>query len=279
MIINHNIPAMNTYNQLTRANSLVEKSMERLSSGFRINKASDDAAGLAISEKMRSQIRGLNQAQANTQDAISLIQTAEGGFKTGQDVLKRINELAVKASSETLEDDDLASIGAEINELLEELDSTASNLKFNGKNLLDGSANLNITVGANGESLNITIGSMQTSDLGDATNKLDTFKTGGANEVVDRTTALALIDASQEALKTLSSERAGLGAKENRMEYTIENIKTASKNLTAAESRIRDVDVAKEMMEMTKNQILSQSATSMLSQAMQSPQQVLMLLR
>lgn len=279
MIINHNIPAMNTYNQLTRANSLVEKSMERLSSGFRINKASDDAAGLAISEKMRSQIRGLNQAQANTQDAISLIQTAEGGFKTGQDVLKRINELAVKASSETLEDDDLASIGAEINELLEELDSTASNLKFNGKNLLDGSANLNITVGANGESLNITIGSMQTSDLGDATNKLDTFKTGGANEVVDRTTALALIEASQEALKTLSSERAGLGAKENRMEYTIENIKTASKNLTAAESRIRDVDVAKEMMEMTKNQILSQSATSMLSQAMQSPQQVLMLLR
>lgn len=270
---------MNTYNQMSRTNTLIEKSMERLSSGFRINKAADDAAGLAISEKMRAQIRGLNQAQANTQDAISLIQTAEGGFKSGQEVLKRINELAVKASSETLEDDDLASIGAEINELLEELDATADNMKFNGKKLLDGSADLNITVGANGEALNIKIGSMKTADLGDATNKLDTFKSGGTNEVVDRTTALALIDASQEALKTLSTERAGLGAKENRMEYTIENIKTASKNLTAAESRIRDVDVAKEMMEMTKNQILAQASTSMLAQAMQSPQQVLMLLR
>ncbi|AJD93756.1 flagellin (plasmid) [Jeotgalibacillus malaysiensis] len=279
MIINNNIPAMNTYNQMSRTNTLIEKSMERLSSGFRINKAADDAAGLAISEKMRAQIRGLNQAQANTQDAISLIQTAEGGFKSGQEVLKRINELAVKASSETLEDDDLASIGAEINELLEELDATADNMKFNGKKLLDGSADLNITVGANGEALNIKIGSMKTADLGDATNKLDTFKSGGTNEVVDRTTALALIDASQEALKTLSTERAGLGAKENRMEYTIENIKTASKNLTAAESRIRDVDVAKEMMEMTKNQILAQASTSMLAQAMQSPQQVLMLLR
>lgn len=279
MIINNNIPAMNTYNQMSRTNTLIEKSMERLSSGFRINKAADDAAGLAISEKMRAQIRGLNQAQANTQDAISLIQTAEGGFKSGQEVLKRINELAVKASSETLEDDDLASIGAEINELLEELDATADNMKFNGKKLLDGSADLNITVGANGEALNIKIGSMKTADLGDATNKLDSFKSGGTNEVVDRTTALALIDASQEALKTLSTERAGLGAKENRMEYTIENIKTASKNLTAAESRIRDVDVAKEMMEMTKNQILAQASTSMLAQAMQSPQQVLMLLR
>lgn len=279
MIINNNISGLNAYNQMNRNNTLMQKSMERLSSGLRINSAADDAAGLAISEKMRTQIRGLNQAQSNVQDGISLIQTAEGGFKTGQEVLKRINELAVKASSETMGDDELETIGIEINELLEELDTTASKTSFNGKKLLDGTANLNISVGANGEALNVNIGSMSTSVLGDSTNKLDSFKTGGTNQVVDRTTALALIGASEEALKTLSTERATLGAKENRMEFTLENLKSTSKNLTEAESRIRDVDVAKEMMEMTKHQILSQASSSMLAQSMQSQQLVLQLLR
>ncbi|WP_214688047.1 MULTISPECIES: flagellin [unclassified Exiguobacterium] len=279
MIINNNISGLNAYNQMNRNNTLMQKSMERLSSGLRINSAADDAAGLAISEKMRAQIRGLNQAQSNVQDGISLIQTAEGGFKTGQEVLKRINELAVKASSETMGDDELETIGIEINELLEELDTTASKTSFNGKKLLDGTANLNISVGANGEALNVNIGSMSTSVLGDSTNKLDSFKTGGTNQVVDRTTALALIGASEEALKTLSTERATLGAKENRMEFTLENLKSTSKNLTEAESRIRDVDVAKEMMEMTKHQILSQASSSMLAQSMQSQQLVLQLLR
>lgn len=279
MIINTNTMANNTYTQMTKNTGAVAKSMEKLSSGLRINKAGDDAAGLAISEKMRSQIRGLDQASRNAQDGISLIQTAEGGLAVGQDMLQRINELAVQASSETYDAKDLESINVEIDELLTELDKTASGMEFNGRKLLDGTADLKIAVGANGEAVDVAIGSMATADLGDATNKLDSFKTGGANAITDRDTAQLLVTASKEAINSISSERSKLGAKQNRMEYTIQNLRTTSENLQSAESRIRDVDVAKEMMQLTKNQVLQQASSAMLMQANQAPQQVLQLLR
>lgn len=279
MIINTNTMANNTYTQLTKNTGAVAKSMEKLSSGLRINKAGDDAAGLAISEKMRSQIRGLDQASRNAQDGISLIQTAEGGLAVGQDMLQRINELAVQASSETYDAKDLESIHVEIDALLTELDKTASGMEFNGRKLLDGTADIKVAVGANGEAVDVTIGSMATADLGDATNKLASFKTGGANELVDRDTAQLLVSASKEAINSLSSERSKLGAKQNAMEFTIQNLNTSSENLQAAESRIRDVDVAKEMMQLTKNQVLQQAASAMLMQANQAPQQALQLLR
>lgn len=279
MIINTNTMANNTYTQLTKNTGAVAKSMEKLSSGLRINKAGDDAAGLAISEKMRSQIRGLDQASRNAQDGISLIQTAEGGLAVGQDMLQRINELAVQASSETYDAKDLESIHVEIDALLTELDKTASGMEFNGRKLLDGTADIKVAVGANGEAVDVTISSMGTADLGDATNKLASFKTGGANELVDRDTAQLLVSASKEAINSLSSERSKLGAKQNAMEFTIQNLNTSSENLQAAESRIRDVDVAKEMMQLTKNQVLQQAASAMLMQANQAPQQALQLLR
>ncbi|WP_442637906.1 flagellin N-terminal helical domain-containing protein [Rossellomorea marisflavi] len=279
MIINNNAVANNTYNQLQKNQTQVQKSMEKLSSGLRINKAGDDAAGLAISEKMRSQIRGLDQATRNAQDGISLIQTAEGGLSVGQDMLQRVKELAVQASSETYDASDTKNIQAEIDELLTEIDKTAGNMDFNGKKLLDGTADIKIAVGANAESLDITIGSMKTDDLGDDTNKLSSFKTGGANEVTDRDSAQLLVASVEEAIKGVSSERASLGAKQNRMEYTIQNLQTTSENLQSAESRIRDADVAKEMVKVSKNQILQQASQAMLVQANQSPQQVLQLLR
>lgn len=279
MIINNNAVANNTYNQLQKNQTQVQKSMEKLSSGLRINKAGDDAAGLAISEKMRSQIRGLDQATRNAQDGISLIQTAEGGLAVGQDMLQRVKELAVQASSETYDASDTKNIQAEIDELLTEIDKTAGNMDFNGKKLLDGTADIKIAVGANAESLDITIGSMKTDDLGDDTNKLSSFKTGGANEVTDRDSAQLLVASVEEAIKGVSSERASLGAKQNRMEYTIQNLQTTSENLQSAESRIRDADVAKEMVKVSKNQILQQASQAMLVQANQSPQQVLQLLR
>lgn len=279
MIINTNTVANNTYNMVNKNSAQLQKSMEKLSSGLRINKAGDDAAGLAISEKMRSQIRGMNQATRNTQDGISLVQTAEGGLAVGQDMLQRIKELAVQASSETYDSKDIESIQEEISTLLDEMDSTAGKMEFNGKKLLDGTADIKIATGANGEELGITIGSMKTTDLGDATNKLSTFKTGGANEVVDRATAKLLATSAEEAIKGISKERSQLGAKQNRMEYTIQNLQTTSENLTAAESRIRDVDVAKEIMNQTKFSILAQASQAMLVQANQQPQQALQLLR
>jgi flagellin len=278
MRINHNISALNTFNQVTKNTNAMAKSLEKLSSGLRINKASDDAAGLAISEKMRSQIRGLEQAQRNAQDGISMIQTAEGGMSQIHDILQRMKELGVQASSETYDTADLSQIQAEVNELLGEIDNIATKSEFNGRKLLDGTANLNLAVGAKGEALNVTISDMQTAALG-VTDTLDTFKTGNANEIVDRTTAQKFVTAVDEAIKSVSTERAKIGAKQNRLEYTINNLSTTAENLTAAESRIRDVDMAKEMMELTKKQVLSQAAQSMLSQANQQPQSILNILR
>lgn len=279
MNISHNGSATTALNMVAKNTNQVAKSVEKLSSGQRINRAGDDAAGLAISEKMRSQIRGLNQASRNAQDGISLVQTAEGGLQKGQEILQRVKELAVQASSETYDAESTKNIQTEIHELLSEVDDMSGKMEFNGKKLLDGTADIKIATGASGEALDVQIASMKTTDLGDATNKLSTFKTGGANEVVDRDTAQKLVAAAESAIGQISTERATIGSKQNRLEHTIENLSTTSENLSAAESRIRGVDMAKEMMNFTKNNILSQAAQAMLSQANQQPQAVLQLLR
>ncbi|MDA1476549.1 flagellin Hag [Bacillus changyiensis] len=282
MRINHNIAALNTLNRLSSNNSASQKNMEKLSSGLRINRAGDDAAGLAISEKMRGQIRGLEMASKNSQDGISLIQTAEGALTETHAILQRMRELMVQAGNTgTQQAEDLTAIDAEMDALVSEIDGISSRTEFNGKKLLDGSfasgtGDLIFQIGANaGQQLTVNVGSMASTVLGSAAVKVS------ALNVTDFTTnnfdaQLAGIDA---AIGQVSTQRANLGAVQNRLEHTINNLGAASENLTAAESRIRDVDMAKEMSEFTKNNILSQASQAMLAQANQQPQSVLQLLR
>lgn len=285
MIINHNISALNTYRQLSFNNANGAKSLEKLSSGYRINRAGDDAAGLAISEKMRGQIRGLNQAQRNAQDGISLIQTAEGALTETHAILQRMRELVVQAGNGTNATEDVTAIQDEIGALIEEIDGIGDRTQFNGKTLLDGTYTaasggeaITLQIGANtGQTLTLNIESMKAADLGAtglAMSSIDVtaFATSGTS--FDE--QLASID---KAIEQVSSQRSALGALQNRLEHTINNLGAASENLTAAESRIRDVDMAQEMMEFTKNNILTQAAQSMLAQAIQVPQSVLQLLR
>ncbi|URT70522.1 flagellin [Cytobacillus firmus] len=376
MRINHNIAALNTYRQLNSAGSAQSKSMEKLSSGLRINRAGDDAAGLAISEKMRGQIRGLDQASKNAQDGISLIQTAEGALNETHSILQRMNELATQASNETLSTNDRNSIGDEITQLNSELNRISQATKFNGETLLDGTFGVQLgtsglAVGSNGVTnidisgaaasntytitssgagsytLTDTTGGTgtQTVTLADNTAGVLNFEKfgikvsvngtqtaagiagttagGGATGTIItgaaaakniqigsenagaqrlgisiakmdssasslNTTSISVASASgartamdtvQTAIDTVSRERSKLGAFQNRLEHTINNLGTTSENLTAAESRIRDVDMAKEMMNQTKNSILSQAAQAMLAQSNQIPQGVLQLLR
>jgi flagellin len=270
MRINQNISAMNTYSRLTAANNAKSSSLAKLSSGLRINKAGDDAAGLTISEKMRGQIGGLNQAVRNAQDGISLIQTAEGALNETHSILNRMRDLAVQSANDTNTDDDRAAIQQEVDELVAEIDRIADTTQFNTQALLDGSFTGKIIhIGANsGETLSVSIDSMKASGLG----------VSGIS-VSGQAAADASIKTIDDAIKTVSEERSKLGAYQNRLEHTINNLTTTSENLTAAESRIRDVDMAEEMMKFTKNNILSQAATSMLAQANQMPQQVLQLLQ
>ncbi len=394
MRINHNIAALNTYSRLNSASNATAKSLEKLSSGLRINKAGDDAAGLAISEKMRGQISGLNQASRNAQDGISMIQTAEGALNETHSMLQRVRELAVQANNDTNTAEDVAVIQTEVGELISEIDRVSTKTEFNGKSLLGGTLGVTAASGtytmanattdgisfdvsgvATGETLTMTVtenasgtadtitvagtnsGISQTLSLGDngaadssatagttldfsalgfkmsfgadildmgATTSVKDFTGGltiattgssasfqiGAN--AGSTMSLSISDMGKTALgttasnanvtaledvnlstktfadnlevidsaiKEVSSQRSSLGAKQNRLEHTINNLTTSSENLTAAESRVRDVDMAKEMMEFTKNNILSQAATSMLAQANQQPQSVLQLLR
>ncbi|USK33596.1 flagellin [Bacillus sp. F19] len=276
MRINHNISAMNTYRQLGNANSAQAKSMEKLSSGMKINRSADDAAGLAISEKMRNQVRGLDQASRNAQDGISLIQTAEGALNETHSMLQRMAELTAQAANETLTTDDSDKIQAELVELSSQIDKVATQTKFNTKNLLDGTnASLTFQVGANADetiTLNLT-------DNKAATLNVDISATGLAALDGTNATAKANLTKIQDAINTVSENRSNLGAVQNRLEHTINNLGTTSENLTAAESRIRDTDMAKTMMEQTKNSILAQASQSMLAQANQSPQGVLQLLR
>ena len=380
MRINHNIAALNTYNKLGVNNNAMSKNMEKLSSGLRINRAGDDAAGLSISEKMRAQIRGLDQASKNAQDGISLLQTAEGGLNETHDILQRMNELATQAANGTLEPEDRQAISDELSQLTDEVDRIAKSANFNEKHLLDGSlstktddANTDIKVSTSGvtgidvsgakagteftvtteagkytisgggvsQTLSLTDGDgsgavngeevpgtldfdelgIKISFNGDQTatvfndSKITTAKAGtngtnqpisiqiGANTSADEKlgitignmtasglgidkikvdtedNARAAMDTIKKAVTTVSSERSKLGAYQNRLEHSINNLSTTSENLTASESRIRDVDMAKEMMEQTKNSILAQASQAMLTQANQQPQNVLQMLR
>jgi flagellin len=290
MRINHNIAALNTYRQLTVGTNAASKSMEKLSSGLRINRAGDDAAGLAISEKMRGQIRGLEMASKNSQDAISLIQTAEGALNETHAILQRMRELAVQAANDTNTATDRTRIQEEVDELAKEITRISNTTEFNTKKLLDGQGGSSLTfqIGANeDQTITLSIGAMDANTLGvdDGTGSAataaggDAVANGGIDVSTDAAAATAAITTIQTAIDTVSAERSKLGAYANRLEHTINNLGTAAENLTAAESRIRDVDMAKEMMEFTKNNILSQAAQAMLAQANQQPQGVLQLLR
>lgn len=252
------------------------KTMEKLSSGLRVNRAGDDAAGLSISEKMRAQIRGLNQASRNAQDGISLIQTAEGALDEAHSILQRMRELAVQSANDTNESEDRDALQAEVTQLIEELDRIASNTEFNNKTLLDGSLTsggsgaLTFHIGAN-EGQNITL---QIADLGAGVSGLNV----SAVNIGTQSGADTAITTINDAITTLSSERSQLGAVQNRLEHTIRNLDNAAENLQAAESRIRDADMAKEMMNFTRANILQQASTAMLAQANMAPQSVLQLL-
>jgi flagellin len=391
MIINHNLMALNTHRQMGVNNAGTSKSLEKLSSGYRINRAGDDAAGLAISEKMRGQIRGLNQASRNAQDGISLIQTAEGALNETHSILQRMRELAVQSATDTNTDADRAKIQSEVDQLATEITRISNTTEFNTRNLLAGGLNTIFHIGANqGQNVDLTIEAMDAFSLGvagdavelalnsggtagvtgvegtvaatadgtitisaattavsggsgfditindgtgsgansvvlsnvaaDATSitgtgyfagltvSFDTIASGSSTVAVTVTAASAAVtdtggtlttpavavagvDVSTQAaadaaittinnaLEKVSAERSKLGAAQNRLEHTIANLDTSAENLQASESRIRDVDMAKEMMEFTKNSILQQAATAMLAQANQQPQTVLQLLR
>ncbi|WP_077702643.1 flagellin [Virgibacillus dokdonensis] len=356
MIINHNIAALNTHRQLSNNNGAVQNSLEKLSSGLKINKAGDDAAGLAISEKMRGQIRGLEMAQKNAQDGISLAQTAEGAMNETHAILQRMRELAVQSSNDTNTDNDRAELQKEVNQLANALNDISEDTEFNTKKLLDGSFKATFHVGANeGQNLSLEISKMDAESLGvnagtlteetadveigsesftgetvlkneaddvvavqagtgdaegfyklsdveavdnsgtfeiqvkdgaeiyvatdevDATDK--TVTPDGGIDISSQAAADKAITTLQSAIDTVSAERSKIGAVQNRLQHTINNLGTSAENLTAAESRIRDVDMAKEMMNFTKDNILTQAAQSMLAQANQQPQGVLQLLR
>jgi flagellin len=279
---------MNTHRQLTVADSSLSKSLERLSSGLRINRAGDDAAGLAISEKMRAQIRGMKQAIRNAQDGISVIQTAEGALTEVHNMLNRMRELTVQAGNSTLTDGDKDKLHAEFELLSAEITRIAETTEFNtmilltgefGPNATSGPGKIVLQIGANaGQTLDITIDDMRAEELGvvaaNSASGTGLFIGGGSNEqnIED---ALNAID---NAIELVSAQRASLGANQNRLEHTIQNLSITAENLAASESRIRDVDMAAEMAEFTKNQILLQSSTAMLAQANMKPQIVLSLL-
>jgi flagellin len=381
MRINHNIAALNTHRQLNSASGAQSKSMEKLSSGLRINRAGDDAAGLAISEKMRGQIRGLDQASRNAQDGISLIQTTEGALNETHSILQRMRELAVQSSNDTNTDTDRKELQKEVNQLASEISRIGDNTEFNTKNLLDGSFEGTFQIGANeGQNLTLGVNDMRAGALnvinaaaitsvdagttnlnsvnnagldilvtgsyttevtaaGDVTLKdsdgttigTGTLADGGTDVTITVSDTTKLVDPAgtatfqlgisdtdatagiatqagtisietvaagdgginintqanadtaitkiNSAIETVSAERSKLGATQNRLEHTINNLGTSAENLTAAESRVRDVDMAKEMMTQTKNSILSQAAQAMLAQSNQMPQGVLQLLR
>ena len=272
MYINTNVSAINAHRNLGANNTSMGKTMEKLSSGFRINRAADDAAGLAISEKMRYQIGGYNQAIRNAQDGISLIQTAEGALTEVHSMLQRINVLATQASNGTLDDTDREKIDKEVQQLLKEINNIASSLKFNGINLLNGSeSSVSFQVGfESNTTISVTLGSsvnVSTGSLG-----IDEVKVSTASA------AQSAIAAIQSAISTISNTRAEFGAVQNRLEHTINNVGVNSENLSASENRIRNADMAKEMTDFTRTQILVQAGTAMLAQANSVPQNVLRLL-
>jgi len=255
MIINHNLPAVNTHRNMGLNNTAASKNMEKLSSGLRINRAADDAAGLSISEKMRGQIRGLEQAQRNVQDGISFAQTAEGAMNEVSSMLTRMKELNVQKENGTYSDSDKSNINAELNQLGSQIDAIMTNTTFNGINITT-----DVTIQADDSKFQITV------------NGVDTTGFSGLSS----STNLSNIS---DAITKVATQRSNLGAVQNRLEYTSNNLGTTVENLTASESRIRDTDMAKEMVALSKNNILLQASQSMLAQANSAPQGVLSLLR
>ncbi len=263
--ITHNVEALNSYNSLAKTSMAISKSMQRLSSGYRINSAADDAAGLGISESMRSQIRGLGQAQKNIQDGASMVQTAEGNLDEVHSMLQRVRELAVQYKNGSLDDTARTSIQNEVNQLASEITRIGDSAQFNGINLLNSSSTVSFQVGANdGQQIGISLVNLAT-----------TVGTSYASLSTSGSTDISEIDA---AITAVSTARASFGAVQNRLDHSLSVAASYQENLTSAESRIRDVDMADEMVALTKNQILSQAGTAMLSQANQAPQSVLRLL-
>jgi flagellin len=271
--INNNVEAFNTHRVLVGSADKMAKSMERLSSGYRINRASDDAAGLAISEKMRGQIKGLAQAQRNAQDGVSLVQTGEGALNEVHSMLQRVRELRVQYGNDTLNTTDKTAIRDEVKQLATEITDIRTNTKFNGTELLKQTGTVELQVGANDDE-QITI---STADLNGGTGMAEVVASATTTDDAGFT-ALTLQDIDN-AIAEVATTRATFGAVQNRLDHRIANLASYQENLVAAESRIRDVDMAKEMVEFTKSQILQQAGTSMLSQANQAPQSVLSLLR
>ena len=272
MVVQHNLQAANTNRMLGQNVKAVSKSTEKLSSGYQVNRAADDAAGLSISEKMRNQIRGINQAVKNSEDGVSLIQTAEGNMNEIHSILQRMGELATKAANDVNATEDRKAIKDEMTQLRNEIDSISSKAAFNGTKLLTGAFKSKfLQVGANKkENMEITIKTMNTATL-----KLTSTDVSVSTHAL-ASTAMSKIST---AIKTVSAARSELGAKQNRLNYTINNLENYSENLTSAESQIRDTDMATEMTNYTKNNILQQAAQSMLAQANQSTQGVLSLLQ
>lgn len=269
MVISHNLNAMNAHRQMKSNTTSTGKSIEKLSSGLRINRAGDDAAGLAISEKMRSQIRGLNQGSTNAQDAISLVQTTEGALTETHSMLQRLKTLATQSANGTYTDSDRLLIQEEVGQLKSEIDRIATQTEFNGTAVLAASRSVAFQVGNKaGQKITVNMATMNTSAIG-----IDGLSLSAATGASD---ALTSIDT---AINVVSAHRAKLGAIQNRLEHTISSTDTTAENLQASESRIRDTDMAKEMMEYTKSNILTQAAQSMLAQANSAPNSVLSLLQ
>lgn len=292
MRINTNTAALNAQRNLGMSALSMNKAIERLSSGLRINRAADDAAGLSISEKMRVEIRGLRQAVRNAQDGISLVQTAEGALNEVHGILQRMNELSLQGANGTLSQDDQVAVEAELKQLVEEIDRIANTTGFNGIKLFNGGATgvtVELQIGSGtsaAEVLSINIQGISTADIGNtggtvtslnaAVTALGTAISGGTGvEQAFRD----VVDSVVQAVKDVSQIRSGLGAYQNRLEHTINNLNVAVENLSASESRIRDADMAEEVVAMTRAQILQQAGTAVLAQANQAPQMVLSLLR
>ncbi|MED4869839.1 flagellin [Geobacillus stearothermophilus] len=274
MRINHNIQALNAYRNLAANQSSISKNLERLSSGLRINRAADDAAGLAISEKMRSQIRGLQMAERNALDAISMIQTAEGALNEVHSILQRMRELAVQAANGTNQDTDREALDSEFQQLIEEIDRIGKDTQFNKMNILAADQSISIQLGANnGQTLTMSWKKQLKNSLGEDTTDISVLN---IKTVTGAQNAVSTLD---NAIISVSKSRSKMGAYQNRLEHTINNLTTANENLTAAESRIRDTDMAMEMAEFTKNNILTQAAQAMLAQSNQLPQGILQLLK
>ncbi len=275
--MNTNPTSLLTQRYLNKTNKALQGNIARLSSGYRINSAADDAAGLAVSESMKSSIRSLGQASRNASDAISMVQTAEGSLGQVHDILGRMRELSVQANSDGINDEQRAHINTEFQALSAEIGDIASDTKFNGRSLLDGTLNASFQVGIEStNTLNVAVGqSFATADLKDATGT-NSLAAANLSTTAGAASAMDILD---NAISVVSGTRASMGASQNRLESKIENLAVYRENLEAANSRIRDVDVASEMAEMTKNQILLQAGASMLAQANSLPQLLLALLK